>query len=325
MNLSGNVAQLYQQLEGDLGRVEERLKAALTCEHKELQDAAMHLLSAGGKRLRPVFVLLAGTFGDYDFEQLSRVAVGLELIHMASLVHDDVIDDASTRRGTPTVKFLYGNRMSMYTGDFIFAQSLQALTSIQDHTFHEILSKAIHRMTLGEIEQIKDLYNLNQSVRHYLHRIRRKTAFLIEMSCVLGAHATNAKKAHRNALRRFGYFAGMAFQITDDLLDLTSTKERLGKPVGSDLRQGNITLPVLLALREKKIGDELRNLISPDMSEDAVESAIHLIKSSTGLLNAQKLADLYLIKASESLAMLPATSARLSLAALATYIGKREH
>ncbi|WP_235586988.1 polyprenyl synthetase family protein [Ferroacidibacillus organovorans] len=325
MNQSSNVAQLYQHLEGDLTRVEDRLKEALKCENKELQDAAMHLLSAGGKRLRPVFVLLAGTFGDYDFDRLSKVAVGLELIHMASLVHDDVIDDASTRRGTPTVKSLYGNRMSMYTGDFIFAQSLQVLTSIQDHRFHAILSSAIHRMTLGEIEQIKDLYNLDQTVRHYLHRIRRKTAFLIEMSCVLGAHATNAIPAHCNALRRFGYFAGMAFQITDDLLDLTSTKERLGKPVGSDLRQGNVTLPVLLALREKETGAELRNLITPDMSEQAVEHAVHLIKSSSGLSNAQKLADRYLVKASESLAMLPPTSARLSLAALATYIGKREH
>ncbi len=319
------VADLYANLEADLAYVEEQLRIQLRSKESVLEDAAVHLLNAGGKRLRPVFVLLAGTFGQYDRERLAHVAVGLELIHMATLVHDDVIDNADTRRGMPTVKARFDNRTAMYTGDFIFARALSALSNIEDPRVHRTLATAIERMCLGEIEQIRDLFSLEQSIRTYLLRIRRKTALLMEMSCALGALAAGAPAHIVSAVRRYGYYTGMAFQITDDVLDFTSTEERLGKPVGSDLRQGNLTAPVLFALRSAGPGHGLRELIARRGSFGDMRQAVQMVSHSSGIKDAMDLADRYLVKAHEGLACLPPTPTRTSLAALATFVGKRDH
>ena len=319
------VAELYANLEADLAFVEDQLRVQLRSREQVLEDAAVHLLNAGGKRLRPVFVLLAGTFGQYDRNRLAHVAVGLELIHMATLVHDDVIDNADTRRGMPTVKARFGNRVAMYTGDFIFARALSTLSNIDDVRIHKTLATAIERMCLGEIEQIRDLFSLEQTMRTYLMRIRRKTALLIEMSCALGALAAGAPEHIVSAVRRYGYYTGMAFQITDDVLDFTSTEERLGKPVGSDLRQGNLTAPVLLALRDEETSRNLRELIAGHGRFGDMRQAVELVKNSGGVKGAMDLADRYLIKAHEGLACLPPTPTRASLAALATFVGKRDH
>ncbi len=320
-----NLADLYGHLEADLSYVEQELLEQVKAVEPALEEAGTHLLSAGGKRLRPVFVLLSGHFGSYDVSRLGKVAVALELTHMATLVHDDVIDHADTRRGRPTVKSRFGDQMAMYTGDYIFAKALSILTDISDPRVHQIFSLAIERMTVGEIEQIRDLYSLDQSVSKYLKRIRRKTALLIQVSCTLGALTAGAPQQSVSALRRFGYSTGMAFQIIDDVLDFTSTEEQLGKPVGSDLRQGNITLPVLYSLGSKEAGERLRQLVRPDQKEDELEEAIAIVRKSGGVEYAQALAQRYLVKASEALAYLPATPARTSLAALATFVGKRDH
>ncbi len=326
-----NVSDLYSNLESDLAYVETQLNHQLSSIQPILEETSLHLLQAGGKRLRPVFVLLSGTFGSYDREKLTRAAVALELIHMATLVHDDVVDNADTRRGRPTVKANYGNRMAMYTGDFIFAQALSVLSEIPNIEMHKKLSMAIERMSVGEIEQIHDLYNFQQSMRKYLVRIRRKTALLIEMSCMLGGVVSGANPSYVNALRRFGYHAGMAFQITDDLLDFTASEEKLGKPVGSDLRQGNITAPTLFALRDSQVGDQLRNLLAETVTgggfarPDRMEQILALIKSSKGMQCAQEMADRYLQKANDALMLLPATEERYTLLAMSKFISRRDH
>ncbi len=320
-----NIAEFYQGMEGDLAFVEQQLHKQLHTTNHVLKDASTQLLDAGGKRLRPVFVLLSGTFGQYDRLRLTHVAVALELIHMASLVHDDVVDHAQMRRGRPTVKSLYGNKMSMYTGDYIFAQALANLAEIDDPLLHKTLALAIERMCIGEIEQIRDLFKTDSTMRVYLRRIRRKTAFLIEMSCALGAMAAGCSSLEVAGLRRYGYYTGMAFQITDDILDFTSTEERLGKPVGSDLRQGNITLPVLYALQDTTYGQKLRNLLHEDCSPEDVLSMVRLVIESGGIEFAQHVADRYLAKANEGLAVLTPGKNRITLSALATFVGKRDH
>lgn len=319
------VADVYSHLQDDITYVEHKLNAQLKCSQPLLQEAARHLLVAGGKRLRPVFVLLAGTLGTFDRERLSKVAVALELIHMATLVHDDVIDHAETRRGTPTVKSRFGNRMAMYTGDFIFAQAQDILSEVPDVRIHRILAHAIERMVVGEIEQIRDLFSLQQSLRQYLKRIRRKTALLIEMSCTLGAIAVGASEQNVLALRRYGYCTGMAFQIKDDILDFTASAERLGKPVGGDLRQGNITVPVLYALKNNITAQRLAELISPEQTETDLTEAIDLVKTSGGIERAQSLAECYLEKAYSGLAGLPDGDTRAALFSLADFIGQREY
>lgn len=319
------VSELYVRLEGDLAYVEDQLRACLASGDPRLEASSTHLLTAGGKRLRPVFVLLAGMCGQYDLPQLSKVAVGLELIHMATLVHDDVIDHADTRRGQATVKATYGNKMAMVSGDFIFARALEVLSEIEHVDVHRILSRAIWRMVAGEIEQIRDMYRLEQSMLQYLRRIRRKTALLIEMSCTLGAMVSGASKETVAALRRYGYCTGMAFQITDDILDFTASPEKLGKPVGGDLRQGNFTAPVLFALREQETKQALRSLISPTQSPAQVSEAIEWVAGSEGIAQSQHLADVYLTKAETALRRLPPGLSRDAFHSLAAFVGNRDH
>jgi len=320
--------QLYASMKSDLQAIEDQMALTVTSDLPILSEASLHLLKAGGKRIRPVFVLLSGKFGDYSLETLKKVAVPLELIHMATLVHDDVIDDADTRRGQLTVKSKWDNRVAMYTGDYIYAKALTVITELDKPRIHQILSGSIVQVCIGEMEQIRDFFNVGQSVRNYLRRIRRKTALLIAISCQLGAIATDAPAKVSNALYRFGYNVGMLFQITDDLLDLCGTEKAIGKPPGSDLRQGNITLPVLYALRDESIKDRLLDeirLIKESDGRAGSAAAVKLVRSSRGIKEAEQMAERYLAKALKALESLPDISAKRNLADIARFVAKRSY
>ena len=319
---------LYAKMKGDLNRIEQELERSVTDDHALLSEASNHLLKAGGKRLRPVFVLLAGKFGDYNLEVMKKIAVPLELIHMASLVHDDVIDDAETRRGQLTVKAKWDNRIAMYTGDYIHGKALSIVTELPNPAIHSILSSALVQMCIGEMEQIRDFFNTEQSLRNYLLRIRRKTAILIAISCQLGALAANVDRQTANRLYRYGYNVGMAFQIRDDMLDLYGTEKQIGKPPGSDMRQGNITLPVILALQETAIRESLLHeirLIKNYDGEADTRKAIDMIRSSAGAGLAEELANRYIQKALDAIEGLPAITAKKNLADIAHFVGKRNY
>ncbi|WP_078546073.1 heptaprenyl diphosphate synthase component II [Litchfieldia alkalitelluris] len=314
---------MYSFLNSDISVIEKELEATVQADHPILRQAGVDLLQAGGKRLRPVFVLLAGKYGDYDIHTIKNVAVALELIHMASLVHDDVIDDAELRRGKPTIKAKYDNRIAMYTGDYLFARALELMTQMQDPKAHKILSHTMVELCIGEIEQIKDKYNYNQNLRNYLRRIKRKTALLIAVSCQLGAIATDVSEEIQRKLFLFGYYVGMAFQITDDILDFTATEEELGKPAGSDLLQGNITLPVLLAMQDKELRAKIISVTSTTSVKE-IQPIISAINSSNAINQSLELSDLYLRKAYSILEELPKNKSTSTLNAIAKYIGKRK-
>lgn len=316
---------IYFSLKSDIDVVERRLHDEVYTPQRNLKKASTHLLKAGGKRIRPIFVLLAGKFGNYDVDRLTKVATALELIHSASLVHDDVIDDAALRRGTPTVKAEWGNRMAMYTGDFIFARALVLMSELPNVQVHQLLSKSIVSMCEGEIEQIRDFYNVDQNLRVYLRRIKRKTALLLSVSTTLGAMVADAGEETIRALERFGYYAGMAFQIIDDILDLTATSKKLGKPVGNDLRQGNLTLPVLYALEHSPERHVLRANIHREMTEEQADEAIRIVKASGGLEYARQFADRYMEKCLHALDALPQIEATRQLTAIAHFINERDH
>jgi heptaprenyl diphosphate synthase len=319
---------LYAKMKGDLNQIEQELERTVTTDHALLSEASVHLLKAGGKRIRPIFVLLSGKFGNYSLEVMKNIAVPLELIHMASLVHDDVIDDAETRRGRLTVKSQWDNRIAMYTGDYIYGKALTLATKLTNPVIHQILSKAMVQMCVGEMEQIRDFFNMEQSVRDYFLRIRRKTALLIAISCQLGAVAASADRETANKLYRFGYNVGMAYQIRDDLLDLLGTEKQIGKPPGSDMRQGNITLPVILALKEKRIQEALSRelvLIRESGNVSDTSRAIEMIRNSDGVAQADQLASRYINKALAALEGLPNIAAKKNLADIAHFVGKRNY
>ena len=314
---------MYSFLNSDINVIEKKLEETIQADSSLLKQASMHTLQAGGKRIRPIFVLLAGKFGHYDINVMKNVAVALELIHMASLVHDDVIDDADLRRGQPTVKSKWDNQIAMYTGDFVFALSLELMANINKPAAHKILASTIVEVTLGEIQQIKDKYRFNQNFRDYLRRIKRKTALLIAASCQLGAIAADVDESLHKKLYRFGYYVGMSFQITDDILDFTSTEEELGKPAGSDLLQGNITAPALFAMENEDILREIK-MVHEEMEPSKIEHIISLIKQSGAIEKSVALSDLYLDKALAILEELPTNKAKKTLRDIAKYIGQRK-
>ncbi|KMK76443.1 heptaprenyl diphosphate synthase component II [Alkalihalobacillus pseudalcaliphilus] len=321
-----NLADIYMNYKEDIKSVERELERQVGTNNKTLEKASNHLLKAGGKRIRPVFVLLSAKFGHYDIEQLKHIAVPLELIHMGSLVHDDVIDDAELRRGTKTVKSQWDNRVAMYTGDFIFGRAVETAAYFENPRIHQIVSHAMVEICLGEIEQIRDQFNWLQSFQVYLRRIKRKTALLIAISCQLGALAAKADDRLANELYWFAYFVGMSYQITDDILDFVGTEKQLGKPAGGDLWQGNVTLPALYALqKDTQLKDDLENFFKqPSHSKAQFQQFVERIKQSGGIEYATKISDQYLKKAFERLERLPNIEAKDHLHEIATYIGRRK-
>jgi heptaprenyl diphosphate synthase len=315
---------LYTYLNSDLTLIEKELEETIEAESQLLRQASLHLLKAGGKRIRPVFVLLGGKFGTYDINVIKDVAVSLELIHMASLVHDDVIDDAELRRGQPTIKAKWDNRIAMYTGDYIFARALELMTKIDNPLAHQILSETIVELSIGEIEQIKDKYNFDQNLRDYFLRIKRKTALLIAASCQLGAVVSGVPETDHRKLYKFGYYVGMSFQITDDVLDFTGTEKELGKPAGGDLLQGNITLPVLYAMEDEEIRRRIKS-VHEGMDIKELDDILKLIQESGAIEKSLDISDRYLEKALAILDELPANKAKKSLRDIAKFIGKRKY
>ncbi|MCC3358320.1 heptaprenyl diphosphate synthase component II [Bacillus sp. REN16] len=314
---------MYSYLNTDLAIIEKELEASIKGKHPVLQQAGLHLLQSGGKRLRPVFVLLGGKFGKYDIDVIKNVAVTLELIHTASLVHDDVIDDADIRRGRPTIKAKWDNKIAMYAGDYILGSSLEIITKLPNPLLHKLLAHTIVEVCLGEIEQIKDKYRFDQNLRCYLRRIKRKTALLIASSCQLGAVAAEVPADVHKKLFLYGYYVGMAFQITDDILDFTSSDEQLGKPAGSDLLQGNITLPVLYAMKDQNLKQQIIQ-VSERTTASEIKPLIKAIKQSDAIIQAEALSNRYLEKAYKILEELPSSRARNTLYNVAKYIGKRK-
>lgn len=315
---------IFHEINGDLKVVEKELEKYVLTQEPELTLAAGHLLKAGGKRIRPAFALLAGKFYRYDFEKILPLAVALEIIHMASLVHDDVVDASMTRRGHPTVKAKWGNRVSLHAGDYLSAVALKLISQYQDKRVLKVLSRVTVEMCRGEIQQISASFDAEQNLRDYLYRIKRKTALLISASCELGAVVTEAPEKIVRALTRYGYHVGMAFQITDDILDMISDEKVLGKPIGGDLRQGIITLPVIYALKHSQEKEHLRELVTKQVkSEEEVQEIIRLIKDSGAIKYSFDMANIYLNKAKKELNRLPDVKTKKTFKKLTNFIGER--
>lgn len=318
------LAKAYGFLKKDLIVIENALKEAIQAEHPILREASIQLLEAGGKRIRPVFVLLASQLGNSDMQKVVEVATTLELIHMATLVHDDVIDDSELRRGKPTIKKTYGNKVAMYTGDYILARSLEQISQVEDPRVHAILSRTLVDVCVGEIEQIKDQYNIDQPIHTYFKRIKRKTALLIATSCQLGAIIGGMSDAIVKKMYTYGYCIGMSYQIIDDILDFTATEKELGKPTGNDLVQGNITLPVFFAKKDPAFAELLRtHCTSEEEMQAHIEPILLALHESTAIEESYRISERYLARALEALEDIPISRAKKTLHNIATYIGTR--
>lgn len=314
---------IYADFRKDLDYIERELERSVDSDSPVIRQASLHLLRAGGKRIRPIFVILAAQFGTYSLQDVTKVAVALELVHMGSLVHDDVIDDSDIRRGDVTVKAKWNNKIAMHTGDYIFSRALLSISDIDIPAAHQLLSKTMLEICKGEIIQIEHQKKTDQTLRDYLRRIKRKTALLLSSSCELGALVSGADPDTVRKLKRFGYFTGMSFQITDDILDIVSTDEELGKPAGSDLLNGHITLPVLYIKDDEDFKPYMEDSFNGTLTEPRRQDMLSYIQQTDAIERAVQVSDLYLQKALAELEGLPQNSAKRAFKQIAAFIGRR--
>lgn len=283
-----------------------------------------HLVRAGGKRLRPALYLLAARSGTAPETTALRMATALELIHMATLVHDDVIDEAATRRGQSTANTRWGNQTAILTGDYLFARAFAIVAGYADTAMLSLLSEVVSTMCEGEIIQKNNAFNYQQSEADYEARIAKKTADFIAACCRLGAMTAAAPSAVAEALWQYGHNLGMAFQLTDDLLDITASSAQIGKPAGNDLREGVITLPVLYALAHAPRREALRDCLRRrDVSAAAVAQCLDIVRASDAVAYCRRRVDGYLTQARAALPSYLPSEVRCAMYRLTDFVGRR--
>ncbi|NER80503.1 MAG: solanesyl diphosphate synthase [Leptolyngbya sp. SIO1D8] len=319
-----SVTSLLAPVETDLSLLVENLKKLVGAKHPILYAAAEHLFGAGGKRIRPAIVLLlarAISPGAAILPQHRRLAEITEMIHTASLVHDDVVDESEVRRGVPTVHSSFGNRIAVLAGDFLFAQSSWYLANLDNLMVVKLLSQVIMDLAEGEIQQGLNRFDTGLTLKAYLDKSYYKTASLIANSSKSVGVLSSLPEHQLENLYAYGCNLGLAFQIVDDVLDFTGSIEVLGKPACSDLKSGNLTAPVLYALEEKPY---LAGLIEREFSEEGdFEQAIDLIHNSEGISRSRELAAQHIERAISSLQDLPASEAQQALVEIANYVLRR--
>ena len=318
------VAELLQPVEVDLETLLSDLRHLIGAGHPILQAAAEHLFSAGGKRLRPGIVLLISRALSADGElgaRHRRLAEITEMIHTASLVHDDVVDEAATRRGVATVHSRFNHRVAVLAGDFLFAQASWHLANLDNLEVVKLLSRVIMDLADGEIRQGLFRYDTGQTFATYLEKSYCKTASLIANSCRAAGVLSGLPRERLDDLYRFGRQLGLAFQVVDDILDFTGSDQQLGKPAASDLASGYLTAPALYAMEEHPA---LAGLIEREFCQSGdLEQALELVRSSEAIGRSRALAQDFARDAAEALTWLPPSDCRGALLQLPEFVLSR--
>ncbi len=311
----------------DLAAVEEKMTRAVgNVSYALLADALQGLIRSGGKRVRPMLTLLAGRFyPPPQHRHLISLAASIESLHTATLVHDDVVDGALLRRGQSTLNAQWTPASTIMAGDFFFARAAGLVAETEHARVIRLFAKALQIIVDGELRQAFSVRDWGQPKQNYYDRIYGKTAALLELATQSPAVLGEAPAEHEEALRRFGYNLGMAFQIIDDILDFVADAETLGKPAGSDLRAGIITLPVYYYIQQAERRDAIVSLIDGHRTGDeVVDEVVQLIRSSDAIPQAHAEARSFSEKAIAELTALPAGPHRQALADIARYVVERE-
>lgn len=314
-------------LEGEvrarLEEVEVALEKAVRADSDMLAQTSSYLLKAGGKRFRPILVLLSGYFGDPTDQRLIPGSVSIELVHQATLYHDDVIDEADFRRGIPSVNARWDNTVAILTGDYLFARASDISAELGPEVTR-LLARTIALVCEGQIREVGMAGRLDVGEAEYMETIRRKTASLIATSCRLGGMLSGATPDTVEVLDRFGAALGMGFQLSDDIMDVIATEGELGKEPGVDMREGVYTLPVLHALREGERREELAELLAPGPpTGERLERALAIVRMDGSLFHARE-AVTHQVRGARAFAeQLPVGRARDALLHLAAFTALR--
>ncbi|MGY4101015.1 polyprenyl synthetase family protein [Nocardia sp. R16R-3T] len=317
--------ELAQTVRNGLIDVEKLLIDELSDGELFLQEAALHLAKAGGKRFRPLFTILTGQLGPRPTDPaLITAGTVVELVHLATLYHDDVMDEAPMRRGAPSVNSRWGNNIAILAGDYLFAHASR-LTSTLGPDAVRIIAETFAELVTGQMRETMGARESQDPVEHYLRVVWEKTGSLIAAAGRFGGTFSGADAEHVERLARLGDVVGTAFQISDDIIDISSAAEQSGKTPGTDLREGVHTLPVLYALRDEGAeGDRLRKLLAhPLQTDDEVEEALSLLARSRGMVLAKEKLQGYADIAHAELSALPSGPANDALARLVRYTIER--
>jgi geranylgeranyl pyrophosphate synthase len=314
--------QIYAPIQKDLNKVKETLKSISQLDYKWLSEQLSYVVSETGKGMRPALTLFSGKLFTYDLKYLLPMAVSVELMHTATLVHDDAIDKAATRRGRVTINSKWGDEIAILMGDFLFAKAGEFVADTQTPRVIKLFSQTLGIISSGEIGQFRGAYNLHQNREDYFRRIYRKTGSLFSLATQSGAILGKAPETAVPVMKEYADNLGIAFQIIDDILDFTSTEAVMGKPVGSDLIQGTLTLPAMLVIeRNPKDNPVTRYFQTRD--EKYIAEAIDIVRNTGIIKDCYKIAGEYYDKACRSLKSLPEGNSRQALHDLADFVIKQ--
>ena len=317
---------IFGPVAADLEIIEAGLRRLIENDPDVVSAPMTDLFAAGGKRIRPALVLLAAKCGSYDLGKLTPAAIAVELIHAATLVHDDVIDRAEVRRGRPTVAAKLGDEAAIVVGDFYFAKAYEQAAFTQSPEAVAILARAVMDICAGEVRQQAIRHHYDTDTDEYMRRIEAKTATLLAACCDVGALLGGLEADKRSAVRAYGRLLGLAFQIADDVLDYESSEDEIGKPIGHDVAEGFATLPLMMALQDRKVAGRLSKLLRSNRELTGAEAReiVELVRASDGPTRAIERASELAADARQQLETLGAGEAQVALAALTTYVVSRK-
>jgi len=318
--------ELLSVVAEDIIHVEEKMRSGISDKYTDLQAVVDYLVGAGGKRLRPALTLMAANFYPVDKEKSYALAASVELLHTATLVHDDLIDNSLFRRGMPTLNVSWSPGATILTGDFLFARSAQLAAETDSVRIVNIFAETLMTIVGGELNQLfNDGHGNVPSVEEYQQRIYAKTASLFAAGTETGGVLCNAPETEVKALRDYGYYLGMAFQIIDDILDFKGDEDHIGKPVANDLRQGIATLPVMLFnQKEPNHPTILKAVRREKVSDDDILEVVELIRASGCVDASLEEARRYVQQAHLALDNLPDNPYRQAMHGLADYTVTRD-
>jgi octaprenyl-diphosphate synthase len=325
--ITKSLSEISRPIQHELEQFNDLFKKSLKSKVGIVDLVTRYILRQKGKKIRPLLVLLSSKISGGVNERSYRGAVLVELLHTATLIHDDVVDNADKRRGVWSINAVFKNKVSVLMGDYLLSRGLMIAVDGKDFDFLGVITDAVRRMSEGELLQIQKTRKLDIDEETYFKVISDKTASLLETCCVIGAMSSSVDPEYHYAMKKFGHSIGISFQIRDDILDYEGSTSLIGKPVGGDIKEKKITLPLIYSLNQvsSSKASEIRKLLKNGKDKDKVKKVIEFVRENNGIPYALETANKYSLKAKEALKIFPDSPAKISLETLVDFITNRKN
>lgn len=325
--IKGYSKQISKPIKSELDIFNDLFKESIRSKVSLVDLVARYIIRQKGKKIRPLLVLLSAKVAGGVTDRSYRGAVLVELLHTATLVHDDVVDNADKRRGVWSINALFKNKVAVLMGDYLLSRGLLIAMEGKDYDILEVITNTVKRMSEGELLQIQKTRKLNIDEETYFKVISDKTASLLETCCEIGAMSATDNSDYHNAMKHFGQSIGVAFQIKDDILDYEGTVKMIGKPVGGDIKEKKLTLPLIYSLNNvsTKEASRIRKIIKNGSNKQNVKDVIQFVRENGGINYALERAKSYSDKAKEALSILPDSQSKIALEALVEFVIDRKN